>query len=73
MGFGTVCVRLMIIIGIGIGISRLSSLNDGTSLIVNDRWPKIQVAFEILGRSVRSQREATRPGGFFFYRTKIGR
>jgi methyl-accepting chemotaxis protein len=45
ISYGIVCMQLMIIISIG--VTRLSALNDGTSLIINDRWPKIEMAMEI--------------------------
>jgi methyl-accepting chemotaxis protein len=45
MSFGVVCILLMSIIGIG--VTRLAALNEGTSLIIKDRWPKIEMSMEI--------------------------
>lgn len=46
IGFGVV---VMLLIGMTLfGINRMSSLNDGTSLLVNDRYPKVVLANEIL-------------------------
>jgi methyl-accepting chemotaxis protein len=46
IGFGIV---VMLLIGMTLfGINRMSSLNDGTSLLVNDRYPKVVLANEIL-------------------------
>jgi methyl-accepting chemotaxis protein len=45
MSFGIVCILMVTIIGIG--VTRLSALNDGTSMIINDRWPKIAMSMEI--------------------------
>lgn len=46
IGFGIV---VMLLIGMTLfGIYRMSSLNDGTSLLVNDRYPKVVLANEIL-------------------------
>jgi len=46
IGFGIV---VMLLIGMTLfGVNRMSSLNDGTSLLVNDRYPKVVLANEIL-------------------------
>jgi methyl-accepting chemotaxis protein len=46
LGFGSVCILLMIIIGIG--LARLGTVNDELSDVVNDKWHKISLATEIL-------------------------
>jgi len=49
LSFGSICVLLMITVGIG--ISSLSSLNSDTGTIVNDRWPKISMSSDILAQT----------------------
>jgi len=44
--FGSVCVLLLIIVGIG--VSQLSVLNDGTSDITHNKWPKISMVSQAL-------------------------
>uniref|UniRef100_UPI00138E18DF MCP four helix bundle domain-containing protein n=1 Tax=Herminiimonas sp. CN TaxID=1349818 RepID=UPI00138E18DF len=45
-GFGLV---VLLLIGItSLGITRLGALNDGTSLIINDRYPKVMLANAVL-------------------------
>jgi methyl-accepting chemotaxis protein len=51
LSFGSVCVLLCIILAIA--ISKLGSLNDGTSSIINDRWPKIAMSNEVLTQTDR--------------------
>ena len=40
LGFGVICVFLVLMLGFSIGT--LSRVNEGTELIVNDRMPKIE-------------------------------
>ncbi|RZI42460.1 methyl-accepting chemotaxis protein [Herbaspirillum sp. HC18] len=51
LSFGSVCFLLLIIIGIG--LFKLSDLNAGTSSIINDRWPKIDMSHSILTQTDR--------------------
>jgi methyl-accepting chemotaxis protein len=46
MGFGFVCLLLVIIIAVG--ISKVTMLHAGTTLIVEDRLPKIEMAHTLL-------------------------
>ena len=49
LGFGSVCVLLLIIIGIG--LSKLSALDDGTSNITKNTWPKISMVSEVIAQT----------------------
>ncbi|GAB3541489.1 methyl-accepting chemotaxis protein [Noviherbaspirillum agri] len=51
ISFGSVCFLLWVIVAIG--ISKLSALNDDTESIVHDRWPKIELATEIMMQTDR--------------------
>ncbi|HEY0848231.1 MAG TPA: methyl-accepting chemotaxis protein [Noviherbaspirillum sp.] len=51
LSFGSICAMLLIVLVIG--IVELRALNDGTSTIVNDRWPKIEMSSEILEETDR--------------------
>ncbi|HJW57508.1 MAG TPA: MCP four helix bundle domain-containing protein, partial [Burkholderiaceae bacterium] len=44
-------VSLLLILIIGIGVTKLANLNAGTNLIINDRWPKIDLARDILAQA----------------------
>ncbi len=47
MSFGLVCLVLIAVLLLG--ISRLGNLNAGTEVIVNDRYPKVVWAYEMIG------------------------
>jgi methyl-accepting chemotaxis protein len=49
IGFGSVCVLLLIIIGIG--LSKLSVLDAGTSNITKNTWPKISMVSEVIAQT----------------------
>ncbi|HJV50815.1 MAG TPA: methyl-accepting chemotaxis protein [Noviherbaspirillum sp.] len=51
LSFGSVCLLLIVIIAIG--LVKLSELNGATAGIVNDRWPKIEMASDILAQTDR--------------------
>ena len=46
LSFGSVCILLWITLAVG--VSQLAKLNDGTSSIINDRWPKIEMSMQVL-------------------------
>jgi len=46
LGFGFVC--MMLVLTIVLGINRLGTLNEGTSNIVRDNLPKVQLSYELL-------------------------
>ncbi len=46
LGFGCVCVLL--IISIALGLSKISALNDGTKFIVDNKFPKIEQSHVLL-------------------------
>ncbi|MFD2297028.1 methyl-accepting chemotaxis protein [Massilia sp. GCM10020059] len=46
LGFGVVC--LLLVITIGVGLSKLATLDAGTHLIVGDKWPKLRKASMLL-------------------------
>jgi methyl-accepting chemotaxis protein len=58
MGFGTVVVLLLVLSVVS--VSRLAMLNDGTKLIMEDRYPKVVLSNEVIrlaldnGRQLRS-------------------
>ncbi len=51
LSFASVCILLWIVVGIG--ISKLSTLDDGTSSIIQDRWPKIELSSRIMAQTDR--------------------
>ncbi|OWW18330.1 methyl-accepting chemotaxis protein [Noviherbaspirillum denitrificans] len=51
LSFGSICLLLGVILVVG--TSKLSTLNDGTSSIINDRWPKIALSNQILTQTDR--------------------
>ncbi|HJV87373.1 MAG TPA: methyl-accepting chemotaxis protein [Noviherbaspirillum sp.] len=51
LSFGSVCILLWIILSVG--LTQLSSLDDGTSSIVHDRWPKIAASTDLLAQTDR--------------------
>ena len=46
LGFGVVC--LLLVITIGVGLNKLATLDAGTHLIVDDKWPKLRKASMLL-------------------------
>ena len=46
LGFGVVC--LLLVITIGVGLSNLATLDAGTHKIVDDKWPKLRKASVLL-------------------------
>ncbi len=51
LSFGSVCILLWIILAVG--LSQLSSLDSGTSAIVQNRWPQIAAASDIKAQTNR--------------------
>ena len=51
LSFGSISALLLLIIVIG--IVELGTLNNGTSSIINDRWPKIAMSNQIMGQTDR--------------------
>ncbi|WP_420472642.1 methyl-accepting chemotaxis protein [Noviherbaspirillum sp. ST9] len=51
LSFGSICALLCVILAVA--TSKLSTLNDGTSSIIEDRWPKIAMSSEIMTQTDR--------------------
>ncbi|WP_282183674.1 methyl-accepting chemotaxis protein [Herbaspirillum sp. ST 5-3] len=51
LSFGSVCILLWIILAVG--VSQLAALDNGTTSIVQDRWPKIASASDLMAQTDR--------------------
>jgi len=59
LGLGFALVLALLVLAVGVAVTRLSKLNDGTHIIVNDRYPKVAMVHGVesnLNQIARSMR-----------------